>query len=75
MMANLCWQLSPLRNPVKCDCPYDTARDIASTLSERSESTIESTEIRKYVLSELRSREASSAADAWETYDSEKKSS
>ncbi|MHA2362294.1 MAG: ATP cone domain-containing protein [Candidatus Thorarchaeota archaeon] len=27
---------------VKCGCPYDTARDIASALSERSESTMES---------------------------------
>jgi transcriptional regulator NrdR family protein len=59
---------------VKCGCPYDTAREIASSLSERSESTIESTEIREYVLSELRSREASSAADAWEVYDRDKKS-
>ena len=59
---------------VKCGCPYDTAREIASSLSKRSESTIESTEIRSYVLSELRSRDASSAADAWEAYDREKKS-
>ncbi|MHA1938511.1 MAG: hypothetical protein ACW97O_09915 [Candidatus Thorarchaeota archaeon] len=59
---------------MKCGCPYDTAREIASSLSERSESTIESTEIRSYVLSELRSRDASSAADAWEAYDRDKKS-
>ena len=59
---------------VKCGCPYDTAREIASSLSERSESIIESSEIRSYVISELRSRNASSAADSWESYDSEKKS-
>ena len=59
---------------VKCGCPYDTARAIASSLSERSESTMESTKIREYVLSELRSRKATSAADAWETYDRDKKS-
>jgi transcriptional regulator NrdR family protein len=59
---------------VKCGCPYDTAREIASSLSARKESTIESTEIREYVLSELRSRDAASAADAWEAYDREKKS-
>lgn len=59
---------------VKCGCPYDTAREIASSLSERSESVIESSEIRSYVISELRSRDASSAADAWESYDREKQS-
>jgi hypothetical protein len=58
---------------VKCGCPYDTAREIASSLSERTESTMESTEIRTYVLSELRSRDAASAADAWEAYDRDKK--
>jgi len=54
---------------VKAGAPYDTARDIASSLSKRSESTMKSTEIRNYVLSELRSRKAATAADAWETYD------
>ena len=59
---------------VKCGCPYDTAREIASSLSSRSESVMESSEVRKYVLSELRSRGAASSADAWETYDREHKS-
>ncbi|MGD9397460.1 MAG: hypothetical protein PVJ05_13585 [Candidatus Thorarchaeota archaeon] len=59
---------------VKCGCPYDTAREIASSLSARSESTMESTEVREYVLSELRSRGATSSADAWEAYDREHKS-
>ncbi|MHA2377834.1 MAG: hypothetical protein ACXADO_00880 [Candidatus Thorarchaeota archaeon] len=59
---------------VKCGCPYNTAKEIAGSLSERSESMLESTEIRKHVLSELRSRDAASAADAWESYDREHKS-
>lgn len=54
---------------VKSGAPYETARDIASSLSNRSESTMQSTEIRSYVLTELRSREAAAAADAWESYD------
>jgi len=58
---------------VKAGAPYDTARDIASSLSKRSESTMKSTEIRTHVLSELRTRKAASAADAWESYDREHK--
>ncbi len=59
---------------VKCGCPYDTAREIASSLSSRSESVMESSQVREYVLTELRSRGAASAADSWESYDKEKKS-
>ncbi len=55
---------------VKSGAPYETARDIASSLSKKSESTMKSSEIREYVLTELRSRKAASAADAWEAYDS-----
>ncbi len=58
---------------VKCGCPYNTAREIASSLSSRTEAVMESTEIRKYVLSELRLKGQSSAADSWESYDKEKK--
>lgn len=54
---------------VKAGAPYETARDIASSLSKRSESGMKSSEIRTYVLSELRSRKAASAADSWEAYD------
>ena len=53
---------------VKSGAPYETARDIASSLSKRSESTMKSSEIREYVLTELRSRKAASAADSWEAY-------
>ncbi len=59
---------------VRSGCSYGTAREIASSLSERSESVIESSEIRSYVISELRSRNEASAADSWESYDQEKKS-
>ncbi|MGY5879245.1 MAG: ATP cone domain-containing protein [Candidatus Thorarchaeota archaeon] len=58
---------------VKSGAPYETARDIASSLSSRSESTMKSTEIRSYVISELRSRKAATAADAWESYDQKHK--
>jgi len=58
---------------VKCGCPYDTAREIASSLSSRSESVMESSQVREYVLTELRSRGAASAADSWESYDKTKK--
>ncbi len=57
---------------VKCGCPYNTAREIASSLSSRTEAVMESTEIREYVLSELRSKGQSSAADSWEAYDKKK---
>ncbi|MGY5870606.1 MAG: ATP cone domain-containing protein [Candidatus Thorarchaeota archaeon] len=58
---------------VKSGAPYETARDIASSFSSRSESKMKSTEIREYVISELRSRKAASAADAWESYDQKHK--
>jgi 2-phosphoglycerate kinase len=58
---------------VKCGCSYDTAREIASSLSSRSESSITTSEIRKFVLSEMRSKGATSAADSWESYDSKHK--
>ncbi|MGD2072219.1 MAG: ATP cone domain-containing protein [Candidatus Thorarchaeota archaeon] len=60
---------------VRAGASYEMAREIASSLSSRTESMIDSSEIRSYVLSELRSRNASSAADSWESYDRERKSS
>ena len=54
---------------VKAGAPYETARDIAGSLSKRTDSTMKSADIRKYVLSELRSKKAVKAADAWEAYD------
>lgn len=58
---------------VKCGAPYEIAREIASSLAERSEAKMRSSEIRKYVLTELRSKGATSAANSWEAYDKEKK--
>ncbi|MGY5874400.1 MAG: ATP cone domain-containing protein [Candidatus Thorarchaeota archaeon] len=55
---------------VKAGASYEIAREIASSLSSRTESTIESSEIREFILSELRSKGATSAADSWESYDS-----
>ena len=55
---------------VKAGASYTTAREIASSLSSKTESTITSSEIREFILSELRSRGETSAADSWESYDS-----
>lgn len=59
---------------VKSGAPYEISREIASSLSERSEATMKSSEIREHVLTELRSKGATSAADSWEAYDKKKKS-
>ena len=58
---------------VKSGASYEVAKEIAGTLSSRTEDTMASSEIREYVLTELRSRGASSAADSWESYDRERK--
>ena len=58
---------------VKSGAPYETAREIAGSLTKRSESTMKSSDIRTHVLTELRSRKATAAADSWEAYDREHK--
>lgn len=58
---------------VKSGASPEVAREIASSLSSRTEKTMESSEIREYVLTELRSKGAASAADSWESYDRERK--
>ncbi|MFX1265851.1 MAG: ATP cone domain-containing protein [Promethearchaeota archaeon] len=58
---------------VKSGASYEVAKEIASSLTSRTEETMASSEIREYVLTELRSRGASSAADSWESYDRERK--
>ncbi len=58
---------------VKAGAPYQTARDIAASLSKRTESVMTTADVRKYVLSELRSRGAAKSADSWEAYDSKRK--
>lgn len=59
---------------VKSGAPYEDAREIAASLSSRSESVLESSEIREYVISELNSRGHSSAVKHWEEYDRARKS-
>lgn len=54
---------------VKSGAPYQTAREIAASLSSRTESVMKSSDVRTYVLSELRSRGAAKSADSWESYD------
>jgi 2-phosphoglycerate kinase len=58
---------------VKAGAPYQTARDIAASLSTRTESVMTTSDVRKYVLSELRSKGAAKSADSWEAYDSKHK--
>jgi transcriptional repressor NrdR len=60
---------------VKSGAPYEITREIADSLSSRTESVMESSAIREYVLSELRSRGQTSVVDSWKSYDSEHKSS
>ena len=59
---------------VKSGAPYEDAREIASSLSSRSESVLESSEIREYVISELTSRGQTSAVEHWEEYDKTRRS-
>ncbi len=58
---------------VKSGCPYEIAREIASSLESRAESSLTTSEIREFVLTEMRSRGATSAAESWETYEKEHK--
>ncbi len=57
---------------VKTGAPYEVAQEIARTISSRTEDVIESTSIREFALSELRSRGHTSAVESWEAYDSTK---
>ena len=54
---------------VKSGAPVQTARDIAASLSTRTEPVMKSTDVRTHVLSELRSKGAAKSADTWEAYD------
>ena len=54
---------------VKAGAPYDTSRDIAASLSKRTEAVMTAADVRKYVLTELRSRGQEKAATKWEAYD------
>jgi transcriptional repressor NrdR len=54
---------------VKSGAPYKDARSIADSLSRRSESTMESSSIRDYIHTELKSRGFASAVEDWNEYD------
>ncbi len=58
---------------VKAGAPYEIAREIARSFESRSEDLLESSAIREYTLSELRSRGHESVASSWESYEREKK--
>ena len=58
---------------VRAGAPYEVAQEIAASLAQRPETSMQSMEIREFVLTELRSREAGPAADAWELYDRQNK--
>jgi transcriptional regulator NrdR family protein len=57
---------------VKAGAPYDVAKQIAQSLSSRSVSTMKSSEIREYVLSQLKSKGLTSVVAHWESYDKKK---
>ncbi len=57
---------------VRAGAPYEIAREIAASLEARKEDVIESPAIREHVLTELRSRGHSTAAESWEAYEQTK---
>jgi hypothetical protein len=60
---------------VKSGAPYKDARSIADSLSNRSDQVMETTDVRDFVHSELKSRGHKSSIENWNRYDTEEKSS
>lgn len=58
---------------VKSGAPYEDARSIAEALSSRSEATMESSEIREFVHSQLQSKGHEASVESWLEYDAEMK--
>jgi hypothetical protein len=58
---------------VKNGAPYKDARNIADTLSRRSEATMESSEIREFIHSQLQSKGHSASVESWTRYETEMK--
>jgi len=58
---------------VKSGAPYKDARNIADSLSRRSEKTMASSEIRDFVHSELQSKGHASSVENWTKYEAEMK--
>ena len=58
---------------VKSGAPYEDARSIAASLSSRSDSVMESSEIREFVHSQLKTRGHKSSLKNWNDYEREMK--
>jgi transcriptional regulator NrdR family protein len=58
---------------VKAGAPYDTAKQIAQSVSAKPVSTMKTSDIREEVLKQLKAKNLNSVAAHWETYDKEKK--
>jgi transcriptional repressor NrdR len=58
---------------VKSGAPYKDARSIADSLSRRSEKMMDSSEIRDFVHSELKSKGHADSVENWARYESEMK--
>ncbi len=57
---------------VKAGAPYDVAKQIAQSLSAKQASSMKSSEIRDYVLKELKAKGLTSVVAHWESYDKKK---
>ncbi len=58
---------------VKSGASYEIAREIAASVSNRSDNVIESSAIREIVLSELTSRGQRDAVDHWHSYEQQRR--
>mgnify|MGYP001224243684 CR=1 FL=1 len=58
---------------VKSGAPYEDARSIAASLSNRSKDVIKASEIREFVHSQLKSRGHNSSITNWTNYETEMK--
>lgn len=58
---------------VKSGAPYEDARSIARSLSDRPDKILETVAIRDFVHSQLKSRGYDSSVDSWITYEMESK--
>jgi len=57
---------------VKAGAPYEVAKQIAQSLSAKPVSSMKSSEIREFVLKELKTKGYTSVATHWESYDKKK---
>ena len=60
---------------VKSGAPYEDARSITASLSDRSQDVIKSSEIRNFVHSQLKERGHQSSIKSWNDFDAEVKQS